>query len=157
MEGVVVDQYSPYPMQPPAYHAPPMQYSMPPVGQYPYPQQPVTAQPPCATCQNQAAQNWQPYPQPAPAYPQQNYPPAYSQQPAHHYQPAPQNWQQPQPTYQYPQPATPQPVLPQPAQPVPPQQNPATTGLQPMPAPAAQVSYLPGYSNAVPAFRQAIR
>ena len=154
MEGVVVGEYSPYPMQPPVYQSPPMQYSTPPVQQYQYPQQPMMTQPPCATCQNQAAQAWQ-QPQPAaPTYAQPSYPPAYNQQPTHtHQQAPPQNWQQPQPSYQYPQPVPPQPTLPQPA----PQPTPATTRLQPMPAPAAQVSYLPGYSNAVPAVRQAVR
>ncbi len=135
MDGVVVGEYSPYSMQPPVYQSSPMQYSMPPVGQYQYPQ-PMMTQPPCATCQNQALQSWQPYQPAAPMYQQPSYPPTYNQQPV-----PPQNWQPPQPAYQYPQPVTPLPVQPQPA--------PATTRIQPMPAPASQVSYLPGYSNAV--------
>ena len=150
MEGVVVGEYSPYAMQPPVYQSHPMQYSAPPVQQYQYPQQLMMAQPPCATCQNQAAQNWPSYPPAAPTYAQPSYPPVYSQQPAHtHQHVPPQNWQQPQPSYQYPQPVTPQPALPQSARPVPPQPAPATTRIQPIPAPASQVSYLPGYSNAV--------
>ena len=160
MEGVVVGEYSPYSMQPQVYQSPPMQYSTPPVQQYQYSQQPMMTQPPCATCQNQAAQTWQqPRPAAAPTYQQPSYPPAYSQQPAHtHQQAPPQNWQ-PRPSYQQPQSVTPQPALPQPT----PTPTPATTRLQPPPAPAAQVSYrqgasnLPGYSNAVPAVRQAVR
>lgn len=168
MDGAVVGEYSPYAMHPPVYQTSPMQYSMPPVQQYQYPQQPMATQPPCATCQNQAVHSWSHYPpQAAHSYGQPSYgPPAYGAaqptyaHPGYHQQPAPQqNWQQPHPHHPHgaPHQAMPQPVLPQPAAPGPPQPPPSTTYLQPMPAPTAQVSYLPGYSNSVPAVRQAVR
>lgn len=168
MDGAVVGGYSPYAMQPPVYGAPPVAYAAP---QYQYPQ-PMMTQPPCATCQNQAAQSWNQYSPPvAPTYPQPNYAqPTYGPaQPAYGYpgydqspygqQPMPgQNWQS-QPGYPYSAPGgvTPQSALPQPVQPAPQQPAPATTRLQPIPTPAAQVSYLPGYSSAVPPVRQRYR
>lgn len=181
IDGTPVTGYSHYPMQPPAHHQVPAPYpvSMHPGSVYP----PVTAQPGCPSCRNQAGADWatpqpvySPPPNPAASYGYTS--DAYG----HAAQPHPQ-WQQhhgpdrqhsgrhpemhrhDQPQhdpYQYQQPAQPhlppQPVLPQPQPAVPNQPRPApSTTLYPTRAPAAQVAWLPGYADAVAPVRQAVR